>query len=255
MAFNSALFYDLEPPVPKHSEIELKAAFDAFLAQNDTYKNQYRQSHFNCAFDGYSFLGQTDSLNQYSYDLLYSFVVSNFSDIDAFPKEFRAFLKDTWSPTIQIVKDIEQRVIDQLDLPGLASFYESYIGHMVSCNYYPAIDQTKLKEPLRLSKHVDVSLFTIFVYGASEGFSYEDHQGHIKPLYITDRCVVFPGYLLEYLTKGAHKALAHQVELLEMQQARYAFAFFSIPKPHAKLKFNDMTFESTTYYQHYLDLF
>lgn len=81
-------FYHLNPPFEKSSDEVIKEAFQSFLEQSEDYKNTYRQSHFNCAFDGYSFLGQTDSLNQYSTDLLYSFVLSRFSNVEQFPKEF-----------------------------------------------------------------------------------------------------------------------------------------------------------------------
>ena len=108
---------------------------------------------------------------------------------------------------------------------------------------------------LRLSKHVDVSLFTVFVYGASNGFTYEDEFGDLKPLHVSEHCVVFPGYLLEYITKGKYKALPHQVDLPQHHEERYSFAFFSIPKPKQEMVFNDLEFTSETYYKAYLELF
>ncbi|WP_412986908.1 2OG-Fe(II) oxygenase family protein [Pontimicrobium sp. IMCC45349] len=247
-------FNNLETNIKKSLDDVIKNAFQAFLEQPKDYKNTYRQSHFNCAFDGYSFLGQTDSLNQYSTDLLYSFVLSRFSSVDKFPKEFSKVLSTYWDTTIIKVKSIEETVIEQLNIPGLKAFYDNYIGHMVSCNYYPKLDLED-QSGVRLSKHVDVSLFTIFVYGASNGFTYEDEFGTLKPLHVSENCVVFPGYLLEYLTKGKYKALPHQVDLSQHNEERYSFAFFSIPKPNHKMSFNGLEFTSERYYQEYLELF
>ena len=89
-------FNNLETNIKKSLDDVIKDAFKAFLEQPKDYKNTYRQSHFNCAFDGYSFLGQTDSLNQYSTDLLYSFVLSRFSSVDKFPKEFSKLFLYNW---------------------------------------------------------------------------------------------------------------------------------------------------------------
>jgi isopenicillin N synthase-like dioxygenase len=247
-------FYHLDPTVEKNSDEVIKEAFRSFLEQSEDYKNTYRQSHFNCAFDGYSFLGQTDSLNQYSTDLLYSFVLSRFSNVDQFPKEFSKVLNNYWDTTIAKVKSIEETVVKQLNIPGLQDFYERYIGHMVSCNYYPKLDLED-QSGLRLSKHVDVSLFTVFVYGASNGFTYEDEFGDLKPLHVSEHCVVFPGYLLEYITKGKYKALPHQVDLSQHHEERYSFAFFSLPKPKQEMVFNDLEFTSEAYYKAYLELF
>jgi len=247
-------FYNIGTAVKKSSDEVIKDAFQRFLEQSEDYKNTYRQSHFNCAFDGYSFLGQTDSLNQYSTDLLYSFVLSKFSSINKFPKEFSKVLETYWDTVITKVKSIEEMVVKQLNIPGLQAFYDNYIGHMVSCNYYPKLD-IENQRGLRLSKHVDVSLFTVFVYGASNGFTYEDEFGTLKPLHVSEHCVVFPGYLLEYLTKGEYKALPHQVDLSQHHKERYSFAFFSIPKPEYKMSFNGLEFTSEMYYQKYLELF
>ena len=70
----------------------IKESFRDFLNQPNDYKNKFLQSQYKTAFDGYSFLGQTDSLNQYDTDLLFSFVLSEFQPTANFPKEFKEFL-------------------------------------------------------------------------------------------------------------------------------------------------------------------
>ncbi|MCT4629464.1 2OG-Fe(II) oxygenase family protein [Winogradskyella sp.] len=251
---SKASFFKLKNAIAKSSDESIKSAFETFLKQPKTYRLEYLQAHFNCAFDGYSFLGQEDSLNQYSTDLLHSFVLSKFSPVEKYPVEFASFLKSEWDSIVKTITSIEQEVISQLQISGLEDFYNTHIGHMASCNYYPAISKN-VNEPLRLSKHVDVSLFTVFVYGSANGFSYEDEFGDIKALKVSDHCVVFPGYLLEYLTKGKIKALPHQVNLQKANQERYSFAFFSIPKPKQQMQFGDMNFSSDAYYKAYLNLF
>jgi hypothetical protein len=241
--------------VPKSSDLHLKTSFDRFLKQPMSYKREYLQAHFNSGFDGYSFMGQKDSSNQYDTDLLHSFVLSEFSDKSHFPKEFSRFLEDDWDTLISKIRTIELSLIEALNIKGLKAFYNQSIGHMVSCNYYPKMVDSESHQQLRLSKHIDVSLFTVFIFGVESGFSYQNFQNKREVLFATDNVVVFPGYLLEFLTKGKYKALEHQVDFTEFNKERYSFAFFSLPKPKQDLNFNDLKFTSESYFENYLSLF
>mgnify|MGYP001552213800 CR=1 FL=1 len=126
--------------VPKSCDMLLKLAFSNFLKQSKAYKNSFLQCEFEYGFDGYSFMGQENSSNQYASDLLHSFVLSEFSQTKAFPVEFHWFLTKQWNPLISKIKSIELKLIEQLKIPGLKELYNESIGHMVSCNYYPKLD-------------------------------------------------------------------------------------------------------------------
>lgn len=239
----------------KSDNKQLKEAFQHFLEKTLDYKKEFLQTHFNCAFDGYSYLGQKDSSNQYETDLLHSFVLSEFSDAHKFPNEFQSFLNNEWETILAKVKEIELEIIKQLDIPNLKEFYTNTIGHMVSCNYYPRVINKNHTSKVRLSKHKDVSLFTVFVFGATDGFTYENSLNKKLHLETTNNIVVFPGYLLEFLTNGKYKALEHQVDFTQKNEDRFSFAFFSIPSPNRELIFNDLTSTSDAYYEKYLSLF
>ncbi|MEC3906578.1 2OG-Fe(II) oxygenase family protein [Tamlana sp. 2201CG12-4] len=241
--------------VPKSSDVLLKSSFEEFLNRSNVYKEKFLQKHFNCGFDGYSYMGQKDSSNQYDTDLLHSFVLSEFSKNERFPVEFHSFLKSEWPVLVSKIKMIELKLIEQLGIRELRGFYKHSIGHMVSCNYYPKLNTSVTKAPVRLSKHIDVSLFTVFVFGLEEGFSFQNYKNQRQALFSADNIVVFPGYLLEVLSKGKYKALQHQVDFFNVHEARFSFAFFSLPKPQKKLKFMDMEFTSEQYFQKYLSLF
>ena len=43
----------------------IDSAFKEFMSQDISYRKQFTQKNYNYAFDGYSFLGQVDSTNQY----------------------------------------------------------------------------------------------------------------------------------------------------------------------------------------------
>lgn len=239
----------------KSDDKQLKKAFKQFLEKPLIYKKEFLQAHYHCAFDGYSYLGQKDSSNQYETDLLHSFVLSEFTPKDKFPNEFQSFLTNEWEAILSKVKEIELEIISQLDIPNLKEFYKNSIGHMASCNYYPKINTQDNTSKLRLSKHKDVSLFTVFVFGATDGFSYENSLNKKLNLKTTDNIVVFPGYLLEFLTQGKIKALEHQVDFSTNNTDRYSFAFFSIPAPNKDILFNNLTLTSNAYYKEYLSLF
>lgn len=233
----------------------MKSSFEAFLKKPKAYKEKHLQVCYNCIFDGYSFLGQKDSSNQYDTDLLHSFVLSEFSKSDRFPKEFHDFFNTEWANLISKIKTIESNLILKLDVEGLVDFYSGSVGHMVSCNYYPKMDKTASRGTLRLSRHVDVSLFTVFVFGIDEGFAFQNKHNKNQALFASDEVLIFPGYLLEYLSKGKYNALEHQVDFRGMQKERFSFAFFSIPKPDVNTKFQDIYFSSEAYFEDYLSLF
>ncbi|WP_282123168.1 2OG-Fe(II) oxygenase family protein [Algibacter mikhailovii] len=232
----------------------MRSSFEDFLAMPFEYRKKFLQQYYNCGFDGYSYMGQKDSSNQYETDLLHSFVLSEFSAPKKFPNEFHPFLKNEWQLLIEQVRSIELNIIKNLSIPGLEAFYHGAIGHMISCNFYPKVAKSQSIN-LRLSKHVDVSLFTVFVFGASEGFAFQNLKNETEVLAVTDNIIIFPGYLLEFLTNGKYKALEHQVDFLNPHKERYSFAFFSLPKPNLTLKFMDRTFTSKVYFKNYLSLF
>lgn len=48
----------------------IEKSFIEFIQQDDSYKNKFLQKHYTYGFDGYSYMGQEDSTNQYPHDLL-----------------------------------------------------------------------------------------------------------------------------------------------------------------------------------------
>ncbi|WP_298531219.1 2OG-Fe(II) oxygenase family protein [uncultured Algibacter sp.] len=233
----------------------LKHSFSDFLKQPEVYRKQFLQAYFNTGFDGYSYMGQKDSSNQYDTDLLHSFVLSEFSETEKFPSEFRGFFNAEWTNLISKIESIELNLIQKLNVDGLLEFYGNSVGHMLSCNYYPVVEKTVSTDALRLSKHIDVSLFTVFVFGIDEGFVFQKEHQKSEALFASDDVLIFPGYLLEYLTNGKYKALEHQVDFSGMPKERFSFAFFSIPKPDINIEFQGLNFSSETYFNDYLSLF
>ncbi len=237
----------------KLSENLLKKSLFDFLQKPIQYRKQFLQKSYQTAFDGYSFLGQKDSLNQYDFDSLHSFVISEFTEYSKFPEEFHQFFRSEWESLQSTVRRIELEVISNLNIPGLKEFYEKEIGHMISCNYYPQVSAPK--NELRLSEHKDVSLFTVFLFGNDEGFHYKDQNGQMINLGIIDQIVLFPGYLMELLTQGKVKAIEHQVDFSQSNNERFSFAFFSIPKPNSNIHFQNIQMTGNDYYEKYLALF
>ena len=235
----------------------IKKNFSAFLEKPTDYKHKFLQSKLDTVFDGYSFLGQQDSLNQYDTDLLHSFVLSEFSPRSNFPNEFRDFFENEWNPLKKKIQEIERKIITALNIDGLLALYDAKIGHMVSCNYYPNTNNLSAENSKhRLSEHKDVSLFTVFVFGNSDGFSYKNKEWATIRLGEIDRIVMFPGYLLEVLTKGKIKAMKHEVEFDKNNaEERFSFAFFSVPKPNENLELESISITSEDYYKQYLSLF
>ncbi|MGO5000178.1 2OG-Fe(II) oxygenase family protein [Oceanisphaera sp. W20_SRM_FM3] len=239
-------------------DTQLRHALRNFVLQDTEYKKPYLQANFAKIQEGYSYWGQTDSTNQDYRDMLHSFVISEFHPPADFPKEFHGFFSEQWDELQTAVRNSELALIEQLNIPGLAELYHSSLGHMVSCNYYPPVMNAPITaiDNTRLMRHIDVSLFSTFVFGLDSGFSYLNQQGELVALGKQTKIISFPGYLLEVLTEGKIKALQHQVDLPEnRQQERFSFAFFSIPKPDSQLQMGNINLSSEQYLKQYLSLY
>lgn len=235
--------------------IFIKDSFIHFIHTTNVYKERFLQKYYPHGFDGYSYLGQKDSTNQYEFDLLHSFVLSNLHRIDSFPAEFHAYLKNEWNMCLELVRSIEQDIISALGIPELLKFYSNCFGHMASCNYYPSASELNFQAPSRLSMHVDVSLFTVFVYGHDDDFRLL-HNNMERSLPCRRNIKVFPGYFLEYLTNGEIKALNHYVRNSSSEQDdRFSCALFSLPLPKMIFSYRGKEFSSEEYFECYLNLF
>lgn len=253
----TTLLKELE--IPAISDVSIKNALANFIKKDNVYKSQFLQSKYQTAFDGYSFIGQKDSINQYETDMLHSFVLSDFQNLENFPKEFHFFLQEEWEPLKKTVRDIELSIIEELKIPELKRLYdEDVIGYMMSCNYYPKPIHCHVvaANNTRLSAHKDVSLFSTFPYGVAKGLSYcYDNQEPVKMGDI-DTMLLFSGYFLEFTSNNLITALDHQVELPKnANEERFSFAVFSIPKPNSSFLHQGKEISSTDYYKAYLSLF
>lgn len=236
----------------------LRTALQRFLVLSPVERQNYSQNELSLAFDGYSFLGQTDSLNQYDKDLLHSFVLSDIGKLERFPEAFQSYLRQEFPEHLAYIRALEIEVLNTFGFSEYVTLYEEQIKHMVSCNFYPELDLTaqKIMPADRLSFHTDVSLFSVFLFGIEPGFAYEKPNGDKVKLDTIDKVVLFPGYLLELLTNGKIKALNHGVTLPENRtEERFSFAFFSIPKPDASIQLESFKGGGTDYYHHYLNQF
>ncbi|MDB2613502.1 hypothetical protein N9Y89_02325 [bacterium] len=68
------------------------------------------------------------------------------------PKEFQHYLKHSFKNTIKLVRHIEEKVIDTLQLEKnipIKKFHSKYISHMASSNFYPK--RGNINESTRLS--------------------------------------------------------------------------------------------------------
>lgn len=244
--------------MPGKDDTQLRTALRNFVLQDAAYKKPYLQANFAKFQEGYSYWGQTDSTNQDYRDMLHSFVISEFHSPTDFPKEFQPFFAEQWDELQTAVRNSELALIEQLNISGLAELYHSSLGHMVSCNYYPPIADAPVTaiDNTRLMRHIDVSLFSTFVFGVDSGFSYLDQQGKLVELGKQTQIISFPGYLLEVLTEGKIKALQHQVNLPEnREQERFSFAFFSIPKLDSQLQLGSVNLSGEQYLKQYLSLY
>ena len=200
---------------------------------------QYRQQHlqkcYGVAFDGYSYPGQEDSLNQGAEDQLHSFVFSDFSPLQRYPEEFHGYIQQYWSSLCAQVQQLEQELLKAMGLSAIAEQHALMFGHMMSANYFPARIQQLPPADLRLSAHPDVSLLTVFLPGIGEDFQYQDAAGQWRNATTSGRVTVFAGELLEWLTDGAIPALNHRVKHSEKPAERFSFALFSLPMPGVEL--------------------
>lgn len=219
----------------------------SFLQQPDDYKADYLQTKLNTVFEGYSYMGQTDSLNQYAEDHLYTYVISDFFDPQRHAPEFRELIESQEHLLTQITL-LEKRLINGV-VPGLKDFYEDHVAHSLSANYYPAGELGSL----RLTEHPDGSLLTVFPFGMDSQFKFQTADGTWHTIEKTNEMVCFSGYLLEYLT--GIKALNHKVEHHGPQEERYSFAYFAIPKPGCSFEAQGEKITSEQYFEKYLALF
>lgn len=232
----------------------LDNSFMSFVHQNESYKRDFLQKNYSYAFDGFSFKGQTDSSNQGYDDLMDTFVFSDLCAEHKFPAEFDAYFENEWNDTLSKIEKWEEVLLAELDL----NINTSAIGHMVSCNYYPATRhfQTTSRGNTRLSAHPDVSLFTVFPFGVESGFTYKNPRGEWVELGKLENWTVFPGYFLECLTNGDLKALEHKVVLpIDRDLERTSYAFFSLPRPNTEWAINGMKVTPENYFEKYLNLF
>jgi len=248
----------IELNIKKNIDTKVKTSFECFLKRNESYRYRFLQSKYNKVFDGYSYIGQKDSVNQYATDMLHSFVLSDFSNINEFPNEFYSFLLNDWKKITKNIRQYETEIIKKLDNFTLNSLYENdAIGYMMSCNYYPKIKNLNFlaHDNTRLSLHKDVSLFTTFPFGISQGLNYFRNNEAVS-LGSRDNIFTFPGYFMEFATNHEYSALSHQVNLPDNSDSeRYSFAIFSIPKPNAKFKIGNDELTGKEYYTKYLSLF
>jgi len=248
----------LKSGLESFDNVLLKDGFELFLTKDSTYKNQFSQKKYDYGFDGYSYLGQSDSSNQYATDLLHSFVISDFRNKTLFPKEFHNFYTIEWNSLQSKIKELEISIIKKLEISGLETFYLQHIGHMISCNYYPKTELYKhtAKNKTRLSEHTDVSLFTIFPFGFDSDFYYQDSNNNWVQIKATNKVIIFPGYLLELYSKGKIKALNHCVKMPKNRTTeRYSFAYFSLPYPKHTFSIGEEKLSSELYFEKYLNLF
>jgi isopenicillin N synthase-like dioxygenase len=244
--------------IPAYTDGVLRTALRRFLAFPSLKRQQYSQKGLSIAFDGYSYIGQKDSLNQYDKDLLHSFVLSNISREENFPQAFQKYLKQEFLEQLSFIRELEKKVLKILGFSESRAFYEEHSKHMVSSNFYPELDVAiqKIVPVDRLSFHTDVSLFSVFLFGLESGFVYEKPTGQIVLLDTIEEMVLFPGYFTELVTKGKIKALKHGVVFPgNRTEERFLFAFFSIPKSDAILELSSFKGSGSEYYQHYLNQF
>jgi isopenicillin N synthase-like dioxygenase len=240
--------------VEAFSSNNLVSAFKLFLNQPLDYRTQFLQTKYARAFDGYSFLGQENSFNQYSTDQLHSFVFSEFTKTEDFPKEFHSYLKTEFLEVKKAVTNLELEVLESFKDDDFLTIYKANFGHMISCNYYPKISDKTITE--RLSMHKDVSLFSMFPYGLDKGLAYKCTNNRVEDLDFKSTIFGFKGFGAEFFLGDNLKGLNHKVNYSETENSeRFSIAFFSMPKPNTIFTFRGKTYNSETFYTNYLNLF
>lgn len=246
--------------IPAFSPLPLQQVLSDFLQQDFAYRTQFAQKHYGYGFAGYSYPGQLNSTNQAYDDMLHTFVVSDFYPANRYPATLKQWILNEKPALIKQVKALEIALMEALALPHLSDFYQNKIGHTISCNYYPPVQQFQqtAQNQTRLSEHPDGSLFTVFPFGMDSDFEYQAPDGSWHSMEATDKVVIFAGYLLELWTNGQIKALNHKVKLpVEQQKERYSFAFFAIPRPNIQFSVPETgkVYSSDSYFEAYLGLF
>ena len=230
----------------------LKSALDEFLLRPLEYRVQFAQKNYGLdkvGFDGYSFPGQTDSVNQAYDDHLHSMVFSEFLTADAYPEEFCEYLTSYFLDTVRAIK----KAIDLTNLEVELGLKDC-LGISASINYYPKMDSMAKTEGPRLTQHVDGSLLTLFPYGLEQGLYYEK-QGSWIEWPANDKALCFPGYMSTLLDINV-MPLNHKLNWVNEQEDRYAFAFFVVPKPASMfIDKHGRNLSAFDYYQKYLALF
>ncbi|MDP4966133.1 MAG: hypothetical protein NWQ55_13725 [Salibacteraceae bacterium] len=240
-------FYDTK--IKAFDAEPIRAALAEFMNRPIAERLPFLQKQIDSVFDGYSFQGQTDSLNQGADDLVYTFVLSEFTEASKFPVEFQSFLNQEFKAISKSLSKLEKHLEKELQLP----INHAQVGHMVSCNFYPA--QGENVHPLLLSEHPDVSLFTIFPFGVDAQLEYEGH-GIWKSFPASDTMVILSGFFAETISEGRIKALNHRVKARAKNNLeRFSFAFFSIPAPKQKFTHLNETFFTEDYFKSYIALF
>lgn len=238
------IWYTGVPAMDSSSHI---ASLKRFLSKPEDYKQKFLQKEFDYAFEGYSFLGQEDSLNQGEEDKVFTYVLSDFFDSNRHPIEFHDLISSQ-KEIIRQVSTLERSLIKSID-ENLLSFFENQLGHMLSANFYPPTDYSNL----RLTAHPDVSFLTVFPFGIDKEFQFELSDGTWQSVKHTNEIIVFSGYLLESVT--GIKALNHKVEKKGKQDERFSFAYFSVPKPSQQFKIKNEIVSSEDFFARYLSLF
>ena len=219
----------IETGIPALCPADLAGQLRAFVARSQAYRGRHLQSAYEGTFEGYSFAGQTDSMNQGPEDALHSFVFSDFQPASAYPEEFQRFLAEDWEEVTRLAGEVERNLLEDLGIRDIVDQYEDHFGHLLSANYYPPAHGFEGAGGPRLTEHPDVSLLTVFPFGVAAGFEYQDANGNWRQ-FENSRCVcVFAGELLEWLTAGTIKALNHRVR--RAPDERFSFSLFSLPRP------------------------
>ena len=235
----------------------LREAFRGFLSRDLSYRLSYKQTKYGFGFDGYSYPGQRDSVNQSYDDCLHSFVFSDSFPVQEYPDEFHEFLKVGFKEIkLLLWKEIE----NLFDEPTLI-YLKKHYSFSVSANYYPAMSQLAFDQipNHRLSAHMDGSLLTFFPFGLDHQLEMEwDGQWVDWPA--SQYIISFPGYLTELLTEGQTKGLTHRLKHDDsMDLERFSFAFFLVPNRGEQLAFMEhgqsISLSVEDYYKRYLSLF
>ena len=242
---------------------EARAVLRTFMAREQGYRERFLQNAYGSGYDGYSYYGQEDSSHQAADDLISTFVTSEFYAAERYPVEFQAFLRKGWKEVLETVRTLAVELIAGLGIPGLAAFYGESVGHMMSNNYYPPIQQFSAAAAgnTRLSAHPDVSLFTVFPFGIDAELELETDDGNGARAWRTvdasDSILVYPGYLMEMWTEGAIRAMNHRVRLgADRTAERCSFSVFSLPFPGRRFEMPGRgAMSSEEYYGAYEALF